>query len=86
MAGENPATSDGAKCTGQSHQLPSQQLDQVGALHLSRLLADREQCGRACDQALRDWGQELAAQRHAQRRYGQHSTLPFGREVTKANG
>ena len=40
MAGENPATSDGAKCTGQSHQLPGQQLDQVGVLHRSRLLAN----------------------------------------------
>ena len=30
-----------------------QQLDQIGALHRSRLLADRQQCGRACDQALR---------------------------------
>jgi hypothetical protein len=60
MAGENPATSDGAKCTGQSHQLPGQQLDQVGVLHRSRLLAARRQCGRAGDPAIRDRAQELA--------------------------
>lgn len=80
MTGENPATSDDAKCTGQSHQLPGQQLDQVGALHRSRLLAYRQQCRRACDQALRDRAQELAVPRHAQRRDGQRSTLQFGRD------
>ena len=80
MAGENPATSDGAKCIGQSHQLPGQQLDQVGALHRSRLLADRQQRRRACDPALRDRAQELAVQRHAQRRDGHRSTLQPGRD------
>ena len=29
MAGENPPPSDGAECTGQSHQLPDQQLKLV---------------------------------------------------------
>ena len=54
--------------------------DCSGALHRSRLLADRQQCGRACDQALRDRAQELAVQRYAQRRDGQRSTLQFGRD------
>ena len=38
MAGENPATSDGTKCTGQSHQVPGQQLGQVGARTLAGYL------------------------------------------------
>lgn len=55
----------------------SEQLE-IGALHRSRLLADRQQRRRACDPALRDRAQELAVQRHAQRRDGQRSTLQPG--------
>ena len=57
-----------------------QQLDQVGALHRSRLLVDRQQCGSACDQILRYRTQEVSVQRHTQRRDGQRSTLQFGRD------
>jgi len=52
----------------------------VGALHRSRLLADRQQYGRACDPAIRDRAQELAVQRNAQRCDGQRSTLQPGRD------
>jgi len=69
----------GAYCKARV-RLPGQQLDEVGALHRSRLLADRQQRGRAGHPALRYRAQELAVQRHAQRRDRQRSTLQPGRD------
>ena len=79
LVGEDPAANHSAELSGQSGELPGQQLEPAGALRRSRPSAYRQQRRRASYPALRHRPQKLAVQRHAERRHGQRADLQADR-------